>query len=115
MLLVEDVGELPLFEAALHGDAGDLTGWPPMNCWCCIWKGRGGSTSTASRRGSPTTSGSFVGKLAQFLEVGIAQVSAAVDPASIAPELDDLAARLGRYPRVLSHRDYHGHNLFLNQ
>ena len=32
---------------------------------------------------------------------------------AIAPELDDLAARLGRYPRVLSHRDYHGHNLFL--
>ena len=32
---------------------------------------------------------------------------------ALAPELDDLAARLGGVARVLSHRDYHGHNLFV--
>ena len=31
----------------------------------------------------------------------------------IAPELDRIAAALGRLPRVFSHRDYHGHNLYL--
>ena len=61
MLLVEDVGELPLFEAALHGDAGDLYRLAADELLVFIWKVRGGSTSGASRRGSHTMNGSFVG------------------------------------------------------
>ena len=49
----------------------------------------------------------------RFPDDGIAERPAGTDLTALAPELDDLAARLGRLPRVLSHRDYHGHNLFL--
>jgi aminoglycoside/choline kinase family phosphotransferase len=113
MLLVEDVGELPLFEAALHGDAGDLYRLAAAELLVLHLEGtrRLDEGCIASRVAYDERL--FRWELSQFMEVGIAEVSAAADPASITPELDDLAARLGRYPRVLSHRDYHGNNLFL--
>jgi N-acetylmuramate 1-kinase len=113
LLLVEDVGELPLFEAALHRDAGDL------------YRLAADELLAIHIEGTRRLDSSFIGarlayderlfrwELAQFVDYGIAEVSPAADPAAIAPELDYLAARLGRYPRVLSHRDYHGHNLYL--
>jgi N-acetylmuramate 1-kinase len=48
-----------------------------------------------------------------FLTTGSASVAPGTDLGALAPELDNLAARLGGLPRVLSHRDYHGHNLFV--
>jgi N-acetylmuramate 1-kinase len=36
-----------------------------------------------------------------------------IDVSAVSPELDELAARLGAIERVLSHRDYHGNNLFI--
>ena len=48
-----------------------------------------------------------------FLATGAASVAPGTDLSALAPELDDLAARLGVVARVLSHRDYHGHNLFV--
>ena len=74
-------------------------GWRRTNCWSFILEG--------TRR----LNGGWVFR--GFVEFGIAELSGSANPAAIAPELDNLAARLGRYPRVLSHRDYHGHNLFL--
>jgi N-acetylmuramate 1-kinase len=113
MLLVEDVGELPLFEAALHGDAGDLYRLAADELLVFHLEGtrRLDERCIASRIAYDERL--FRWELSQFMEVGIAKVSTAADPASITPELDDLAARLGRYQRVLSHRDYHGNNLFL--
>ncbi len=55
----------------------------------------------------------FRWELEQFAESGIDAAAPGVRRSAIAPELDDLAARLGRFPRVFSHRDYHGHNLFV--
>src|ERR1700704_1338388 len=49
----------------------------------------------------------------EFKEIGWALVAPGSTLASIEPELAILAARLDRYPRVFSHRDYHGHNLYL--
>jgi aminoglycoside/choline kinase family phosphotransferase len=113
MLLVEDVGEMPLFEAALHSAAGDLYRLAADELLVLHLEGtrRLDDRCIASRVAYDERL--FRWELAQFMEVGIAKVSTAADPTSIAPELDDLAARLGRYPRVLSHRDYHGNNLFL--
>ncbi len=113
LLLVEDVGEIPLFEAALHGDAGDL------------YRLAADQLLTIHLEGTRRLDHGFIAarmayderlfrwELSQFVDYGIAEVSPAADPNAIAPELDDLAARLDRYPRVLSHRDYHGNNLFL--
>jgi aminoglycoside/choline kinase family phosphotransferase len=113
LILVEDVGEVPLFEAALHGDAGDLYRLAADELLLIHLEGTrrldrgfiGGRVAYDERL--------FRWELSQFVDYGVAEVSPAVDPGAIAPELDDLAARLGRYPRVLSHRDYHGHNLYL--
>ena len=113
LLLVEDVGELPLFEAAMHGDAGDL------------YRLAADELLTIHLEGTRRLDHGFIAariayderlfrwELSQFVDYGVVEVSPAADPHAIAPELDDLAARLGSYPRVLSHRDYHGHNLFL--
>lgn len=113
MLLVEDVGELPLFEAALRGDAGDLYRLAADELLVFHLEGTRRLDERCIAARVAYDERLFRWELSQFMEVGIAKVSTAADPASIAPELDDLAARLGRYPRVLSHRDYHGHNLFL--
>lgn len=113
LLLVEDVGEVPLFEAAVRGDAGDLYRLAADELLVLHLEGtrRLDERCIASRVAYDERL--FRWELAQFMEIGLAKVSAAADPTAIAPELDDLAARLGRYPRVLSHRDYHGNNLFL--
>ena len=113
LILVEDVGSVPLFEAALRGDAGDLYRLAADELLLIHLEG--------TRRLDDRFIGARVAyderlfrwELSQFVDYGVVEISPATDPAAIAPELDDLAARLGTYPRVLSHRDYHGNNLFL--
>jgi len=55
----------------------------------------------------------FAWEMEEFLDYGIKLVDGRADLGAIRPELADLAARLGRLPRVFSHRDYHGQNLFV--
>jgi N-acetylmuramate 1-kinase len=113
LILVEDVGEIPLFEAALQSDAGELYRLAADELLLIHIEG--------TRRLDPQFIAARVAyderlfrwELSQFVDYGVAEVAPAADARAIAPELDDLAVRLGRYPRVLSHRDYHGHNLFL--
>jgi aminoglycoside/choline kinase family phosphotransferase len=113
MLLVEDVGATPLFEAASRGDAADLYRLAADLLLIFHLEGtrRLDERCIASRVAYDERL--FRWELEQFVEFGIAQVAPGADRDAIAPELDDLAARLGRVPRVLSHRDYHGHNLFV--
>jgi N-acetylmuramate 1-kinase len=113
LLLVEDVGELPLFEAALHGDAGDLYRLAADELLTIHLEGTRRLDHRLIAARVAYDERLFRWELSQFVDYGVAEVSPAADPRAIAPELDDLAARLGRYPRVLSHRDYHGNNLFL--
>ena len=47
----------------------------------------------------------------EFLELGCAMLNA--DPDALIPELDRLTDELGKLPRVFSHRDFHGQNLFV--
>jgi aminoglycoside/choline kinase family phosphotransferase len=113
LLLVEDVGELPLFEAALQGDAGDLYRLAADELLAIHLEGTRRLDQRFIAARVAYDERLFRWELSQFVDYGVAEVSATADPRVIAPELDDLAARLGRYPRVLSHRDYHGNNLFL--
>ncbi len=57
----------------------------------------------------------FRWEMEQFVAYGIPTIAPGADSAALAPELDRLAANLGRLPRVLSHRDYHCHNLFIQE
>ena len=113
MLLVEDVGELPLFEAALRRDAGDLYRLAADELLVLHLEGTRRLDERCIAARVAYDERLFRWELSQFVDYGVAEISAAANSGAIAPELDDLAARLGRYPRVLSHRDYHGNNLFL--
>lgn len=115
MLLVEDVGETSLFQAALDGVAKPAT----------LYRGAVDElllihVDGTRRLGHGCIAASiayderlFRWEMEDFLTTGSASVAAGIDLGSLAPELDDLAARLGGLARVLSHRDYHGQNLFV--
>ncbi|MBV8450746.1 MAG: phosphotransferase [Deltaproteobacteria bacterium] len=113
MLLVEDVGSMPLFEAAKRSDAGDLyrlavdkllifhtSGTEKLDDHCIAAK------IAYDRR-------LFRWELEQFLEAGLGEIAPGANRNAVAHELDGLAGRLDLFPRVFSHRDYHGHNLFV--
>jgi aminoglycoside/choline kinase family phosphotransferase len=55
----------------------------------------------------------FGWEMEQFIEFGVEQIAPRADMPSLRTELGQLAARLGRLPRVFSHRDYHRENLFI--
>jgi N-acetylmuramate 1-kinase len=113
MLLVEDVGSTPLFEAAMHGDAGDL--YRLAIDQLLIFHIRGTAKLDEDCIGSKIAYDGrlFRWELEQFLEAGLGEIAPDSSRSAIARELDELAERLDRFPRVFSHRDYHGHNLFL--
>lgn len=115
MLLVEDVGSVPLFQAAERGHAGDLYRLAIDQLLIFHNYGTGqldGSCIAAQIAYDPRL---FRWELDQFLETGINEVAPSANRDAIAHELDDLAARLDHFPRVFSHRDYHGHNLFVQE
>jgi N-acetylmuramate 1-kinase len=113
MLLVEDVGSTPIFEAAERGDPGDIYRLAIDELLLLHLEG--------TRRVGPECIASEVAyddrlfrfELDEFVEYGVPEVAPSASGKVIAPELDRIAAVLGRLPRVFSHRDYHGHNLYL--
>ncbi|MGH7986397.1 MAG: aminoglycoside phosphotransferase family protein [Candidatus Binataceae bacterium] len=113
MLLVEDVGSLPLFEAAAHGDAADLYRLAADQLLKLHLDGTRRLDSDCMASQLAYDARLFRWELEQFVEYGIGTIGTHARRAALVPELDGLAARLGAYPRVFSHRDFHGHNLFL--
>jgi aminoglycoside/choline kinase family phosphotransferase len=113
MLLVEDVGSTPLFEAALRGDAGDLYRIAAEELLLFHTVGTEMLDDQCIAAGIAYDGRLFRWELEQFLEAGLQEIAPAFDRAAVARELDDLAQRLDRFPRVFSHRDYHGQNLFV--
>jgi aminoglycoside/choline kinase family phosphotransferase len=115
MLLVEDVGETSLFQAALDGAVKPATLYRGAIDELLLIHVEG-----TRRLGPGCIAASiqyderlFRWEMEDFLTTGATSVASGTDMNSLAPELDDLAARLGGVARVLSHRDYHGHNLFV--
>jgi aminoglycoside/choline kinase family phosphotransferase len=115
MILVEDVGELSLFDAAGGGDAADLyrlaadlllrfhlEGTRQLEHNCIAYR------LAYDKR-------LFRWELEQFIESGVAEVAPGAARGALTNDLGNLARRLGRPPRVFSHRDYHGHNLFVQR
>lgn len=114
-MLVEDVGELSLLEAAGRpgSDAADLFRLAAEELLRIHVEG----TARIDHRciaGEIAYSGRlFEWELKEFKEVGLAAVAPGAHSSAIAPELTNMCARLDRFPRVLSHRDYHRENLFI--
>ena len=112
MLLVEDVGEISLFDAALGAPEPAVLYRSAIDELLLI------HIEGTRQLDSRCIAGSIVynEKLFRWEMNDVLSVSvlgAALDTGAVAPELDELAARLGAVERVLSHRDYHGNNLFL--
>ncbi|HEY2108217.1 MAG TPA: phosphotransferase [Candidatus Binataceae bacterium] len=57
----------------------------------------------------------FRWEMEQFVGYGIPAIAPGADTRPLGPELDRLAELLGALPRVLSHRDYHYQNLFIQR
>jgi aminoglycoside/choline kinase family phosphotransferase len=115
MVLVEDVGDTSLFQAALDGVGKPATLYRSAVDELLLIHVEG-----TRRLGHGCIAASiayderlFRWEMEDFLTTGSASVAAGTDLTALAPELDDLAARLGGLARVLSHRDYHGQNLFV--
>ncbi len=117
LLLIEDLGEDSLFAAAaadpaqaadLYRDAiGELLrlhveGTARRNVECVAF-------------GVAYDQRLFGWELERFVEVGLHEIAPEADPEPLKREVAQLAARLGHEPRVFSHRDYHGHNLFVQK
>jgi aminoglycoside/choline kinase family phosphotransferase len=114
-MLVEDVGALPLLDAARQSGAhvADLYRLAVEELLRMHVDGTRMIDDACIARRIACDGRLFEWELKEFIEVGIRTIAPGVDPASIQGELKTLAARLDRFPRVFSHRDYHGHNLYL--
>jgi N-acetylmuramate 1-kinase len=114
-MLVEDVGELSLLDAVRRPGAhtADLFRLATEELLRIHVNG----TARINRRcvaSQIAYSGRlFEWELKEFQELGLAAVAPGADYSSIAPEMTQMCARLDRLPRVLSHRDYHRENLFI--
>jgi N-acetylmuramate 1-kinase len=115
MLLVEDVGSIPLFEAAMHGEAGDLYRLAIDQLLILHTRGTAQLDDDCIAAKIAYDGRLFRWELEQFLEAGLGEIAPGSNRNALARELDKLAERLDRFPRVFSHRDYHGHNLFLQR
>ena len=114
-MLIEDVGELSLLDAVRRAgaDAADLFRLAATELLRIHVDGTARIDHRCIARQIAYTGRLFEWELKEFAEVGLAAVAPGADFDPIAPELTRLAARLDRFPRVLSHRDYHRENLFI--
>ena len=114
-MLVEDVGELSLLEALQRpgADTADLFRLATEELLRIHVDG----TARIDRRCVASeilyTGRLFEWELKEFQEVGLAAIAPGADYVDIAAELTKMCARLDRLPRVLSHRDYHRENIFI--
>ncbi len=116
-LMVEDVGELSLYAAvkAQPARAAELYrlaldellklhaySAPVSRRDCIAW-----SIAYDQRL--------FRWEMNRFVEYGIPAIAPGTESETLSAELDRLAQSLGALPRVLSHRDYHYQNLFIQE
>jgi N-acetylmuramate 1-kinase len=113
MLLVEDVGATPLFEAAQRDHAADLYRLAVDELLFLHTSGTKNIDDECIAANIAYDRRLFRWELEQFLIAGLGAIAPDADRGAVAYELDQLAERLDRLPRVFSHRDYHGHNLFV--
>jgi len=116
-LLVEDVGDLSIYEAvrAKPARAGELYRLAIDELLKLHRFGAAVSASDCIAYSIAYDRLLFRWEMEQFVEFGIPEIAPSTDCAALRPELDRLAELLGALPRVLSHRDYHYQNLFIQE
>ena len=116
-MLVEDVGEVALFDIlrARGADSADLLRLAVENLLVLHVEGTRQIDSRCVAAQIAYDQRLFRWEMTEFVNLGCAQIAPRADPAALAPELDTLAHELGEFPRVFSHRDYHGHNLYVQK
>ena len=114
-MLVEDVGVTSLLDAVRHpgADAADLFRLAASELIRLHVDGTAQIDSRCIAHEIAYTGRLFEWELKEFTEVGLEAVAPGSDISPIMPELARLAARLDRFPRVFSHRDYHRENLYM--
>jgi N-acetylmuramate 1-kinase len=114
-MLVEDVGNLALRDAArAHGaDVADLFRLAVEELIRMHVEGTRKIDDRCVARAIEYDGRLFEWEMKEFIEIALPTVAPAAKDSAIRPELASLAARLDRFPRIFSHRDYHGHNLFI--
>ena len=114
-MLVEDVGEISLLDAVRRpgADAADLFRLAASELIRLHVDGTAQIDSRCIAREIAYSGRLFEWELKEFVEVGLGAVAPGADISPITPEIAKLAARLDRFPRVFSHRDYHRENLYI--
>jgi aminoglycoside/choline kinase family phosphotransferase len=115
LILVEDVGRVSLFSAALGGvaRAPELYRRAIDELALIHVEGTRNRTSQCVAFSIAYDRRLFLWEMNEFVEYGLAKLEwkDAIEP--VRDELVKLSGDLGALPRVLSHRDYHGGNLFV--
>ncbi len=114
-MLVEDVGETSLLDAVRRpgADAADLFRLAASELIRLHVDGTAQIDSRCIAHEIAYSGRLFEWELKEFVEVGLGAVAPGADISPITPEIAKLAARLDRFPRVFSHRDYHRENLYI--
>lgn len=116
-LLVEDFGEAELFAVAKQdpAHAADIYRLAIENLLVFHVEGSRRIDQRCIASHVAYDARLFRWELKEFVELSLPVVTSGADPGALEPELSGLADCLGRFPRVLSHRDYHGWNLFMQE
>jgi aminoglycoside/choline kinase family phosphotransferase len=116
MFLVEDVGRVSLFEAARRepDKTADLYRDAITELLRIHVDGTARGDSRCVAFGVAYDRRVFRWEMNRFVEFGLPALDRpGYSPADISREIAEVARELERFPRVLSHRDYHGNNLFI--
>lgn len=114
-LLVEDVGDLSLY-AAVKAEPGRAAELYRMALDELLKIHLGGAIEPDRQCLAYSIAYDrrlFRWEMEQFVEYGLPEIAPLAETAGLSAELDRLADFLGALPRVLSHRDYHFQNLFV--
>jgi len=115
ILLAEDVGSLSLFEAARVAPAktADLYREAVRALMRFHIDGTASTDRDCFAFQVTYDERLFAWEMRRFMEIGLATVAPGADARTIEGDLASLAGQLGALPRVFSHRDFHGNNLFV--
>jgi N-acetylmuramate 1-kinase len=115
LLMVEDVGSLSLFDAARAnpGKAADLYRDAVVELMRFHIDGTGAGDGNCVAFLIAYDERLFAWEMRRFLEIGLAAIAPRADAVSLEAEISILARELGALPRVFSHRDFYGNNLFV--
>jgi aminoglycoside/choline kinase family phosphotransferase len=115
LLMVEDVGSLSLIDAARAdpSKAADLYRDPIVELLRLHIDATANADSTCVAFRIAYDDRLFAWELRRFIQFGLHTVAPGANSVALEGELTSIARELGNLSRVLSHRDFHGNNLFV--